>query len=48
MGWGATELSDASQEYVAHRHPGRPLLRWTDKIVNDEAVPYIKNGFRPM
>ena len=45
MDWDPTKISDAPQEYVAYRRPGRPLLRWTDKVVNDEAVPYIENTF---
>ena len=45
MDWDPTKVSDASQEYVAHRRLGRPLLRWTDKVMNDEAVPYIENAF---
>ena len=35
MDWDPTKLNDVSQEYVAHRRPGRPLLRWTDTVIND-------------
>ena len=35
MGWEPTQAMDESQDFVAHRRPGRPLLRWTDKIVNE-------------
>ena len=30
--WNPTEVQDDSQEYHAHRYPGRPRLRWTDAI----------------
>ena len=30
MAWDPTKIIDDSQEYVAHRRAGRPLLRWTD------------------
>ena len=35
MGWDPTKVMDGTQEYVAHRRQGRPLLRWTDKIMNE-------------
>ena len=40
MDWEPTKVFDESQEYRAHRLPGRPLLRWTDEVVNDATVPY--------
>ena len=30
MQWDPTKVVDESQDFVAHRRAGRPLLRWTD------------------
>ena len=35
MGWDPAKVIDDSQEYIARRRAGRPLLRWTDNLVND-------------
>ena len=34
------EIDDHSQEFIAYRRRGRPLLRWTDKVVSEAVNPY--------
>ena len=40
MDWHPTEVSDESQDFFAYRRQGRPLLRWTDEIMNDAGNLY--------
>ena len=35
IGWDPRSVIDDSQDFVAHRRAGRPLIRWTDEFVNE-------------
>ena len=35
MQWEPQNVQDVSHDYVAHRLPGRPRLRWTDTKFSD-------------